>query len=81
MGREKRKSLTEIASESKQIKEVSEEVSEKIEKFKSKLDKSLKEEIYISKVDDRDPLELIRERKKKKSKEYKDFIDKFKDSE
>lgn len=53
--------------------EISEVVSEKIEKFKSKLDKSFQEKYLIQKDDDKDPLELIRKRKKEKQEEFQRF--------
>jgi len=75
-----REKLTDIAPESKVKKdlELSDEVSEKIEKFKSQLEKSFDEKYMIQKDEDKDPLDLIRERKKKKEKEYKQYKDHFK---
>jgi len=74
-----REGLKPIKSSSKQTGEVeiSEEVSEKIEKFKSQLDKSFEEKYLIKKSDELDPLDLIRERRVKKQKEYKKFKDHF----
>ncbi|MFW9942050.1 MAG: hypothetical protein ACFFFT_13485 [Candidatus Thorarchaeota archaeon] len=74
-----REKLSEIKTRSKETKkiEISEEVSEKIEKFKSKLGKSFEEKYLIQKDDEQDPLDLIRERKIKKKKEYKKFKDHF----
>jgi centrosomal protein CEP76 len=57
--------------------EISNEVSEKIKKFKSKLEKGFKEDYMVQKDDNIDPLDLIRERKKKKEKEYKYYKDHF----
>ncbi len=79
--KEKRKSLKEITTEPKDIKEMSDEVSEKIEKFKSEMDKRFQEEFIIKKDEDTDPLDLIRERRKKKTEEYKKFIKKFENEE
>jgi len=74
-----REKLSDISTSDKETKkiELSEEVSEKIEKFKSKLGKSFEEKYLIQKDDEQDPLDLIRERKFKKEKEYKKFKDHF----
>ena len=57
--------------------ELSDEVSEKIEKFKLKFDKKSNEN-YLTKEDvNGDPLKIIRERKEKKEKEYKKYKDHF----
>ncbi|MFX1344236.1 MAG: hypothetical protein ACFFBC_08490 [Promethearchaeota archaeon] len=74
-----REKLSDIRTRDKETKkiEISEEVSEKIEKFKSKLGKSFEEKYLIQKDDEQDPLDLIRERKIKKKKEYKKFKDHF----
>ncbi|KKL55087.1 hypothetical protein LCGC14_2258910, partial [marine sediment metagenome] len=58
--------------------EISEEISEKIEKFKSKFNKSFEEKYLIKKDEEKDPIDLIRERKSNKDKEYKHFKDHFK---
>ena len=73
--REKLKNITSI-NEGKKI-EITDEVSEKIEKFKSKFNKSFEEKYLVQKDDEQDPLELIRERRKKKKKEYKKYKDHF----
>ncbi|MFX0083134.1 MAG: hypothetical protein ACFE94_15415 [Candidatus Hodarchaeota archaeon] len=74
-----REKLSDIRTTDKKPKkiEISDEVSEKIEKFKSKLDKSFAEKYFIQKDDEKDPLDLIRERKIKKEKEYKKYKDHF----
>ncbi|MFW9998935.1 MAG: hypothetical protein ACFE9Q_11505 [Candidatus Hodarchaeota archaeon] len=74
-----REKLTDISLESKAKKnlKLSNEVSEKIEKFKSQLEKSFNEKYMIQKDEDKDPLDLIRERKKRKEKEYKQYKDHF----
>jgi len=69
--------ITKKDIEEKKI-EISEEISEKIEKFKSKFNKSFEEKYLIKKDEEIDPLDLIRERKSKKDKEYKHFKDHFK---
>jgi len=75
----KRKSLSEIESKPKNVesKEISEEIIEKIEKFKSGLDYKFDEEFLVQKDDQKDPLDLVRERKKKKEEEYTKFLAKF----
>jgi hypothetical protein len=77
--KKRREKLSEISSESRIKKdlELSDEVSEKIEKFKSQLEKTFNEKYMIQKDEDKDPLDLIRERKKKKDKEYKEYKDHF----
>jgi len=79
--KQKRKSLKDIAAEPKKAKEISEEVSEKIEKFKSEIDRRIQEEYIIKKDEETDPLDLIRERRKKKTQEYNKFIKKFENKE
>lgn len=79
--RKKRTKLADIAEEPKIEREISEEVSEKIERFKSKFDHKFRDELLIKRDDDTNPLELIRERKRKKHKEYKDFIDRMENKE
>ncbi|MFX0030814.1 MAG: hypothetical protein ACFE8B_16495 [Candidatus Hermodarchaeota archaeon] len=77
-----REKLGNIKTDRKEKKnlELSDEITEKIEKFKSKLDKSFEEKYLIQKDDEQDPLDLIRERKVKKQKEYKKFKDHFEKS-
>ncbi|MHA1913847.1 MAG: hypothetical protein ACW986_00545 [Promethearchaeota archaeon] len=74
-----REGLKSIKPTSKQAGEVeiSVEISEKIKKFKSQFDKSFEEKYLIKKDDELDPLDLIRERKIKKEKEYKRYKDHF----
>ncbi len=77
--KEKRQKLTDISivpKEEKQI-EISDEISEKIQKFKSQFEKHFEETYLIHRNDDEDPLDLVRERKKRKKKEYKKFKDHF----
>ena len=74
----KREKLIDVIESKNQEKlELSEEVSEKIEKFKMKFDKNSNENYLIREDIDEDPLKVIRERKKKKDKEYKKFKDHF----
>ncbi len=79
----KRAKLPELNKEDKEPQEfmISEEVSEKIEKFKSKLDTSFQEKYLMQKDDQQDPLDIIRKRKKEKKEEYQHFIDKIKKKE
>ena len=79
--KEKRKSLTDTLNEPSKLTEISEEVTEKIEKFKIEMDRRFKEEFIVKKDEDTDPLDLIRERMKKKTEEYKKFIKKFENEE
>jgi len=73
--RERREELNKIDLKSKNNNklEISKETSEKIEKFKSSFDKSYKDDYLIQESEEKSPLELIRERKKKKSEEYKKY--------
>ena len=77
--KKKREKLSDIALEVEEKKplEISDEISEKINKFKSKIEKRFKDDYMIPKDDEQDPLDLIRERKKRKEKEYKKFKDHF----
>ena len=77
--REKLGTIKTVSKKKKNL-ELSEEISEKIEKFKSKLDNSFEEKYLIQQDDDKDPLDLIRERKEKKQKEYKKYKDHFDNS-
>ncbi|MFW9770572.1 MAG: hypothetical protein ACFFEO_00165 [Candidatus Thorarchaeota archaeon] len=53
--------------------EIPEDVSKKIEEFKSQFESSFKHKKFVEENENKDPLELIRERKNKKEKEYKKF--------
>jgi len=74
-----REKLNPITSDIKEVKnvEISQEISEKIEKYKSKLDNTFEEKYLIKKDDERDPRDLVRERKKEKDKEYKQYKNHF----
>ena len=74
-----REKLNFTAKNGKKVKEIeiSKEISEKIEKFKSKFNKTFADKYLIQKDDEEDPLDLVRERKKKKEKEYKHYKDHF----
>jgi hypothetical protein len=59
--------------------EISDEVSEKIEKFKSQFDKKFERDYLIDQNEDTDPIDLIRERKTKKKKEFEEYKEHFDD--
>jgi len=74
----KREKLTDVSESEDQKKlELSDEVTEKIEKFKMNFDKKSDENYLIKEDIDEDPIKIIRDRKKKKEKEYKNFKDHF----
>ena len=76
--KQKREKLIDISDTGDKKKvELSEEISQKIETFKKKLDKRSEE--YLIPLTDSitDPLKLIRERKRKKKEEYDKFKDHF----
>jgi hypothetical protein len=56
---------------------ISDEITEKIEKFKSQFEKKFKRDYLIKKEEDQDPLDLIRERKNKKKKEFDEYKEHF----
>lgn len=74
--REKLRDIKDLDKVVKKI-EISDEITEKIEKFKSKFNQNFEEKYLIQKDEERDPLDLIRERKTKKKKEYKMYKDHF----
>jgi len=74
----KREKLTDVSESGDQKKlELSDEVTEKIEKFKMKFDRKSDKNYLLKEDIDEDPLKIIRDRKKKKEKEYKKFKDHF----
>ena len=76
--KKKREKLTDVSESGNQKKlELSDEVTEKIEKFKMKFDKRSDKNYLLKEDIDEDPIKIIRERKKKKEKEYKKFKDHF----
>jgi len=77
--KEHREKLIDISPSSKETTdiEISDEITEKIKKFKSKLNKSFEEKYLVQKDDNEDPLDLIRKRKEKKEKEYKKYKNHF----
>ncbi len=70
--------LTEITEDPKKVKEVSADVLDKISKFKTKFEEKFDDKFLIKKTEDKDPLEVIRERKKLTEEEYKQYLKKFK---
>ncbi|TXT58294.1 MAG: hypothetical protein BAJALOKI2v1_400026 [Promethearchaeota archaeon] len=81
--RKKRKKLSEIGKKEEKTEdfEISDDVAEKIEKFKSKFNKGFKDKYLISREDEIDPLDIVRERRKKKQEEYQEHLKKFKEDE
>jgi len=79
--KQRREKLSDLKSLPTKDIEISEDVAEKIEVYKSQLKKSFDQEYLIQKDEDTDPLDMIRERKHKAEKEYKKHIKKFKEKE
>ena len=77
--KEHREKLINVSTPSKETKdiEISDEITEKIKKFKSQFNKSFEEKYLVPKDDNEDPLDLIRKRKEKTEKEYKKYKDHF----
>ena len=76
----RRENLSDLGNKQEKLAEIkiTDEISEKIEKFKSKFEDSFEEKYLVREDDEKDPLDLIRTRKKEKEKEYKQHIKKFK---
>ncbi|TFG07863.1 MAG: hypothetical protein EU539_03840 [Promethearchaeota archaeon] len=79
----KREKLSDLVEKTKQTEkiEITEEITEKIEKFKAKLGDSFQEKYMIQQDDEEDPINIIRKRKEEKEKEYKKYLNKFKEDE
>jgi len=77
--REKRKKLEDLQAKPEIQIEITEDVSEKIENFKSKLKSEFQEKYFIQKDEGQDPITLIRELKKNKEAKYKEYMKKIKD--
>lgn len=77
--KESREKLIKVSPKSNETKEIefSDEVTEKIKKFKLQFDKSFEEKYLVQKDNNKDPLDLIRKRKENKEKEYKKYKDHF----
>jgi len=75
----RREKLSEIQPDNNPSKKlnISDEISEKIEQFKSQFDKKYQEDYLKEDEDQKDPIELIRERKKFKSEEFKKYKNHF----
>ncbi|MFX1587646.1 MAG: hypothetical protein ACFFC1_05800 [Promethearchaeota archaeon] len=73
--RKKREKLEDVTLKPKDLNEIEipEDISKKIEEFKSKFETSFHKHQLVEEDEIKDPLELIRERKKKKEKEFKKF--------
>ena len=74
-----REKLSEISPElnpSEKL-EISDEISEKIEQFKSQFEKKYQDNYLKEEEDQKDPLDLIRERKKIKTEEFKKYKNHF----
>jgi len=80
--RKKREKLEDVSikQKSKKKNEIPEDISKKIEEFKSQFENSFNDKKYKEEDENKDPLELIRERKSKKEKEYKKFKKHFENS-
>ncbi|MFX0031164.1 MAG: hypothetical protein ACFE8E_00750 [Candidatus Hodarchaeota archaeon] len=80
--RKKREKLDEVSIKQKSKKkiEIPEDISKKIEKFKSQFENSFNDKKYKEEDENKDPLDLIRERKSKKEKEYKKYKKHFENS-
>ena len=83
MRKNKREKLSDLVADSNNLKEkqMTDEISEKIEKFKSKFNESFDEKFLMKRDDESDPLDLVREWKESKNKEYKEFVEKLKKKE
>ncbi len=76
--KQKREKLIDISDmEKKKDIEITEEISQKIEVFKKKMDKRSQEQNINLGDSKADPIKIIRERKKKKKEEYEKFKDHF----
>ncbi|MFX1496834.1 MAG: hypothetical protein ACFFBH_04865 [Promethearchaeota archaeon] len=80
--RKKRQKLKEVSIKRKSEDriEIPENISKKIEEFKSQFEDSFENKNSFEESEDKDPLELIRERKNKKEEEYKKFKKHFEDT-
>ncbi len=78
MRKKKREKLTDISdTENEKTLEITEVISQKIEIFKKQMDKRSKEHHVTLGDSNADPIELIRERKRKRKEEYDKFKDHF----
>ena len=77
--KQRREKLSEIQPEKNPSKKlnITDEISEKIEQFKSQFNKKYQEDYLKEDKEERDPIELIRERKKLKTDEFKKYKNHF----
>ena len=76
--KERRESLETLEEKPEIQIEVTKDISEKIEEFKSKLGSDFKEKYLIQRDDQQDPITLIRELKKKREEKYQEYLKKIK---
>ncbi|MGV9204047.1 MAG: hypothetical protein ACOC44_08490 [Promethearchaeia archaeon] len=79
--RKRRGKLSELQDAPSKEREISDEVAEKINKFKSKLDRSFRKKYMKEEEEEKSPLDIVRERKEKKRKEYKKYKDSIQNRE
>ena len=77
--REKRKKLEDLQAKPETLIEITGDISEKIENYKSKLKSEFNEKYLIQKDEEQDPITLIRELKKTKEEKYKEYLKKIRD--
>ncbi len=77
--KKRREKLSEIEPDKNHSKKlnISDEISEKIEQFKSQFDKKYQDDYLNEDDDQRDPIDIIRERKKLKTEEFKKYKNHF----
>ena len=77
--REKRKKLEDLQAKPETLIEITGDISEKIENYKSKLKSEFNEKYLIQKDEGQDPITLIRELKKEEEEKYKEYLKKIRD--
>ena len=79
--KKKRGKLPEVVKNEKSSEEliITNEVSEKIEKFKSQFEENFKDKFLKSEQDSIDPLDLVRKRKRKNKEEFSKYKEHFDD--
>jgi len=76
--REKRTTLVELQEKSAIPIEMTKEQTEKIEEYKSKMKTDFNKKYFIQKDEEKDPISLIKDLRKKKEEEYNIYLDKIK---
>jgi hypothetical protein len=76
--REKRTTLVELQEKSAIPIEITKEQAEKIEDYKSKMKTDFNKKYFIQKDEEKDPVSLIKELRKKKEEEYNTYLEKIK---